>query len=57
MEIYLDNVCFNMYEGNWEVSPSLGSKLAYDFWKKVIDEYTNNDNEFKDGKFIFKKGK
>ena len=28
--------CFNMYKGNWEVSPSFGSELAYKFWKKVI---------------------
>lgn len=47
--------CFNKYEGNWEVSPSYGSKVAYSFWKKVIDEYTNNDNEFIDGIFTFTK--
>lgn len=45
--------CFNMYKGNWEVSPSIGSEQAYLFWKKVIDEYTNNNNEFLDGIFIF----
>ena len=42
-----------MYKGNWEVSPSIGSEQAYLFWKKVIDEYTNNNNEFLDGIFIF----
>ena len=26
--------CFDMYKGNWEVSPSLGSDQAYSFWKK-----------------------
>ena len=46
--------CFEMFHGNWEVSPSIGSKLAFDFWKKVIDEYTNNHNEFKDGVFVFR---
>ena len=45
--------CFNMYKGNWEVSPSVGSEQAYIFWKKVIDEYTNNNNEFVDGIFVF----
>jgi len=45
--------CFDMYKGVWEVSPSFGSELAYKFWKKVIDEYTNNKNEFIDGIFIF----
>ena len=45
--------CFNMYKGEWEIEPSLGSKEAYTFWKKVIDEYTNNQNEYKDGRFHF----
>ena len=45
--------CFDMYKGNWEVSPSFGSEQAYTFWKKVIDEYTNKNNEFLDGIFIF----
>lgn len=45
--------CFDMYKGNWEVSPSYGSDSAYNFWKKVIDEYTNDDNRLNDGIFIF----
>ena len=45
--------CFDMYKGNWEVSPSYGSDSAYNFWKKVIDEYTNDDNKLDDGIFIF----
>ncbi len=45
--------CFDMFKGNWEVSPSYGSKDAYNFWKKVVDEYTNNNNEFVDGIFLF----
>ena len=45
--------CFNMYKGNWEVSPSIGSEQAHIFWKKVIDEYTNKNNKFLDGIFIF----
>ncbi|MEG2348851.1 MAG: GNAT family N-acetyltransferase [Clostridia bacterium] len=45
--------CFNMYKGNWEVSPSLNSDSAYKFWKKVISEYTNNKYEFEDRIFFF----
>ena len=45
--------CFDMYNGIWEVSPSFGSTGAYIFWKKVIDEYTNGENEFNDGTFMF----
>ena len=47
--------CFAMYKGNWEVSPSYGSDSAYNFWKKVIGEYTNDDYKFDDGFFIFNK--
>ena len=46
--------CFDMYKGNWKVKPSYGSVVALAFWKNVIDEYTNNDNKFEDGLFIFK---
>lgn len=45
--------CFNMYKGNWEVSPSFGSKSAYSFWNKVINEYTNNNNKYEDRIFMF----
>ena len=45
--------CFNMYKGNWEVSPSFGSEQAYAFWKKVIDVYTDKTNKFVDGIFVF----
>ncbi len=45
--------CFDMYKGYWEVSPSRGSEAAYAFWKKVIDEYTDEKNEYIDGIFIF----
>ncbi|MBQ8891543.1 MAG: GNAT family N-acetyltransferase [Bacilli bacterium] len=45
--------CFDMHRGIWEVSSSFGSDLAYHFWKKVIDEYTNCNNKFVDGIFIF----
>lgn len=43
-----------MYPGDWEVSPADGSELAYDFWKKIIDEITASDNQLKDGLFVFK---
>lgn len=45
--------CFNMYEGNWEVSPSFGSNSAYQFWNKVITEYTDNEFEYGDRIFSF----
>ena len=45
--------CFDMYKGDWEVSPSRGSELAYKFWKNVIDEYTNKNNKYVDGIFVF----
>ena len=44
---------FNMYKGCYQVSPSYGSSAAYDFWKNVIGEYTNNDYQYKDGMFMF----
>ena len=44
---------FNMHKGTWEVKPSYGSKSAYLFWKNVIDEFTENDNIFEDGIFVF----
>ena len=44
---------FNMHKGNWEVKPSYGSVVALAFWKSVIDEYTQNNNTFEDGIFIF----
>lgn len=45
--------CFDIYKGNWEVSPTFGSELAYLFWKNVIDEYTNHNNEYIDRIFMF----
>ncbi len=46
--------CFDMYKGNWEVSPSFGSSLAHNFWKKVIDGYTGDDNNLVGDAFVFK---
>lgn len=45
--------CFDMFPGFWEVSPSFGSEAAYLFWNKVINEYTNGNNKFEDGIFVF----
>lgn len=45
--------CFDMYEGNWEVSPSFGSESAYQFWNKVIIEYTDNNFKYEDRIFSF----
>ena len=43
---------FNQFKGNWEVSPSFGSKKALAFWKKTISEYCNNYN-FTKNIFVF----
>lgn len=43
---------FDMYQGNWEVSPSFGSESAYNFWKRVIEEYSN-DFKYIDRIFLF----
>lgn len=45
--------CFDMHKGNWEVSPSLGSKTAYEFWKNVIEEYTKGSYSFNNRLFTF----
>ena len=44
---------FKMYRGNFEVSPSFGSKGAFNFWESVIKEYTNNNYKYIDGIFKF----
>ena len=44
---------FNKYKGNWEVKPSFNSNKAYLFWKNVVEDYTHNNFEFKDGIFTF----
>lgn len=44
---------FDQYKGNWEVKPSDNSKEAYLFWKNVVEEYTDNNCEFKNKIFIF----
>ncbi|MCI8815020.1 MAG: GNAT family N-acetyltransferase [Lachnospiraceae bacterium] len=47
------SMCFDMHRGNWEVSPSYGSRQAYLFWKSVVDEYTGGENTFEEGSFFF----
>ena len=49
--------CFNLFTGSWEVSPSYGSEKAYLFWKHVIDEYTDQNNTFEQGMFMFTSSK
>lgn len=44
---------FNMPKDIWEVKPSYGSKSAFAFWKNVIDEYTEKNNIYEDGIFVF----
>lgn len=45
---------FNMLKGNWEVEPIENSEEAYYFWKKTIEDYTNNNYEYKNKIFVFK---
>ena len=45
--------CFEMYPGNWEVSPSFGSRQAYLFWENVIGTFTDGNCRYEDGIFIF----
>lgn len=33
---------FNKYKGIWEVQPMENNPAAYNFWKNIIKEYTNN---------------
>lgn len=47
-------LCFGLFDGNWEVSPSLGSESAFAFWKKVISEYSNDSAGLIDGVFCFR---
>lgn len=46
-------MCFGLHPGNWEVSPSFGSRQSYLFWKHVIDGYTGGNSQFADGIFLF----
>lgn len=43
---------FDKFDGDWEVSPSFGSKKALAFWEKTISEYCNNYN-FINNIFVF----
>ena len=48
-------LCFDLFTGNWEVSPSYGSQSAFAFWKKVIKEYIGGEAELINGTFCFRK--
>ena len=41
------------FKGNWEIKPSFQSEKAYLFWKKVVEEYTQNNYEYKKNIFVF----
>lgn len=45
---------FNMLKGNWEVEPIENSEEAYYFWKKTIEDYTENKCEYNNKIFVFK---
>ena len=47
-------MCLDLYEGNWEITPSKGNEIAYKFWKNVVEEYTKENYKLKDRTFIFK---
>ena len=34
---------FEMFKGNWGVSPMENNPIAYSFWKNIINEYTNGN--------------
>ncbi len=47
---------FEKYRGYWEIEPIENSEQAYCFWKKTIEQYTNNEYEIKENKvFVFEK--
>jgi predicted acetyltransferase len=44
---------FDIFKGNWEVEPIENSDGAYNFWKKTIEEYTNNNYKYEKNIFLF----
>lgn len=53
---YIAYRLFDMYKGNWEVSPSYGSEKAFQFWEHTVKEYAKSNYSFSDGIFVFKSG-
>lgn len=49
-------LCFELFPGYWEISPSFGSSQAYLFWENVIRSFTDGDYRYEDGIFIFDTG-
>lgn len=47
---------FKRYPGHFEVSPAYQSESAYQFWLKVIQEYTQGNYQYQDELFTFTKG-
>ena len=52
---------FDKYKEEWEVEPMDNNPIAYNFWKNIISEYTNNNYIIKKHNtsdvFIFKSNK
>lgn len=52
---------FDKYKVEWEVEPMDNNPIAYNFWKNIISEYTNNNYVIKKHNtsdvFIFKSNK
>ena len=47
---------FDMFDGEWEVQPMENNTGAYQFWRKIIREYSNNKYEtyhFEDQEDVF----
>ncbi len=44
--------CFALHEGLWEVKPAYGSERARLFWRRVIEQMTDNTN-WVDDRFEF----
>lgn len=42
---YIAHLCFDRFRGTWEVMVIPGNAGAYQFWRSIIGEYTNNKFE------------
>lgn len=40
---YSAHYCFNKFPGTWEIMVMPGNESAYQFWKSIIRDYTNNN--------------
>ena len=46
---------FKMYQGLWEIEPTYDDPNSYNFFKRVIEDYTNRFCDYKQNTFVFKK--